>query len=499
MRRRELLPAGGPDAEALREHADHRAGLHLADPGQREQALLEIGAVAGSRPDRRPRRRRTRSRAPRSAPARGVPCWRGSGAVRASPGRPPRARPGSIAAIAGASSPPSRFESSSGDENAFCTVTCWSSTKPIMSASGLAPRNASASGSPVKWMVRRSARRDPSPSRSLRPPARVTLAGWTHSPPSRPRRAPGSSGRSPGPTPAQEAAWPVIATGAHVLVQAPTGSGKTLAAFLTGIDRLNATPGRGAAAALRLAVEGAQLRRRAQPARPARGARLDAGGRRPHGRHRPARAPPDAAHAAGHPDHDARVALPAAHLAGPRDAARGRDGDRRRGPRRRRHEAWRPSRALARAARPGRRAAVPADRPLRDAAAARGDRALRLRRPADRARRRGHAQGARPRGGRRARGHARARLGPGPRASSCCPTAWRWRPATRRRRARSGRRSTRPCSTSCGSTAPRSCSSTTGGWPSGSPCGSTSSPTRRSRAPTTARSRASSASRSRSC
>ena len=30
-----------------------------------------------------------------------------------------------------------------------------------------------------------------------------------------------------------------------MLVQAPTGSGKTLAAFLTGIDRLNATPGEG--------------------------------------------------------------------------------------------------------------------------------------------------------------------------------------------------------------------------------------------------------------
>ena len=48
-----------------------------------------------------------------------------------------------------------------------------------------------------------------------------------------------------GPTPAQQAAWPVIATGANVLVQAPTGSGKTLAAFLTGIDRLSATPGEG--------------------------------------------------------------------------------------------------------------------------------------------------------------------------------------------------------------------------------------------------------------
>ena len=48
-----------------------------------------------------------------------------------------------------------------------------------------------------------------------------------------------------GPTPAQELAWPAIATGEHVLVQAPTGSGKTLAAFLHGIDRLNDTPAEG--------------------------------------------------------------------------------------------------------------------------------------------------------------------------------------------------------------------------------------------------------------
>ncbi len=47
------------------------------------------------------------------------------------------------------------------------------------------------------------------------------------------------------PTPAQELAWPAIATGDHVLVQAPTGSGKTLAAFLHGIDRLNESPGEG--------------------------------------------------------------------------------------------------------------------------------------------------------------------------------------------------------------------------------------------------------------
>ena len=47
------------------------------------------------------------------------------------------------------------------------------------------------------------------------------------------------------PTPAQLLGWPAIASGDHVLIQAPTGSGKTLAAFLVGIDRLNETPGGG--------------------------------------------------------------------------------------------------------------------------------------------------------------------------------------------------------------------------------------------------------------
>jgi ATP-dependent helicase Lhr and Lhr-like helicase len=42
------------------------------------------------------------------------------------------------------------------------------------------------------------------------------------------------------PTPAQEQAWPAIASGSHVLVSAPTGSGKTLAAFLSALDRLSA-------------------------------------------------------------------------------------------------------------------------------------------------------------------------------------------------------------------------------------------------------------------
>jgi ATP-dependent Lhr-like helicase len=47
------------------------------------------------------------------------------------------------------------------------------------------------------------------------------------------------------PTAAQEQGWPVIASGAHTLIQAPTGSGKTLAAFLYAIDRLTPSPGAG--------------------------------------------------------------------------------------------------------------------------------------------------------------------------------------------------------------------------------------------------------------
>ncbi|MBV9309197.1 MAG: DEAD/DEAH box helicase, partial [Solirubrobacterales bacterium] len=46
------------------------------------------------------------------------------------------------------------------------------------------------------------------------------------------------SGAFADPTPAQEQAWPAIATGEHVLISAPTGSGKTLAAFLWAIDSL---------------------------------------------------------------------------------------------------------------------------------------------------------------------------------------------------------------------------------------------------------------------
>jgi ATP-dependent Lhr-like helicase len=47
------------------------------------------------------------------------------------------------------------------------------------------------------------------------------------------------------PTPAQELGWPAIASGEHVLIQAPTGSGKTLASFLSAIDKLTSRPGAG--------------------------------------------------------------------------------------------------------------------------------------------------------------------------------------------------------------------------------------------------------------
>lgn len=40
------------------------------------------------------------------------------------------------------------------------------------------------------------------------------------------------------PTPAQEQAWPLIATGESVLIASPTGTGKTLAAFLSVLDQL---------------------------------------------------------------------------------------------------------------------------------------------------------------------------------------------------------------------------------------------------------------------
>ena len=262
-----------------------------------------------------------------------------------------------------------------------------------------------------------------------------------------------------GPTPAQALGWPAIATGGHVLIQAPTGSGKTLAAFLLGLDRLNETPGQG----LRLLYVSPlkalnyDIERNLRSPLAGLGSKLQVGSA--DRRHTGRGAPPDAAHPARHPHHDARVALPPAHLAGARDAARRRDGDPRRGARGRGVEARVAPRALAGAPRAARRGAVPARRPLGDAASARGDRPVRGRhRARDRARRRGRPQGARPPGRRPRGGHARARLD---RPSSPCRrsrTASRWASASSGRAARSGRRSTRRSSSSFARTARRSSS-----------------------------------------
>ena len=127
---------------------------------------------------------------------------------------------------------------------------------------------------------------------------RAATAGTTHAVrswvawlPIRSHRSPrrsvtGSPAPSSGPTAAQAQAWPAIAGGENVLVSAPTGSGKTLAAFLWGLDRLVAEPeGERDAARLRLAAEGALLRRREEPARAAAGHRRRHLGRDPHRRH----------------------------------------------------------------------------------------------------------------------------------------------------------------------------------------------------------------------
>ena len=139
------------------------------------------------------------------------------------------------------------------------------------------------------------------------------------------------------PTDAQAQGWPAIADGDHTLILAPTGSGKTLAAFLWAIDRLGAT--RRPAKDRRCRVlyisplRALAVRRREEPAR----RRSRASRSRPSGSASPFHAP-TVAHAhrrhpeqgapaarpqpARHPDHHARVALPHAHVAGARDAAR---------------------------------------------------------------------------------------------------------------------------------------------------------------------------------
>ncbi len=257
------------------------------------------------------------------------------------------------------------------------------------------------------------------------------------------------------PTPAQELGWPRIAAGENTIICAPTGSGKTLAAFLWGIDRLARDPERLGSGvrivyvsplkALSYDVE----RNLRAPLRGIGGPEITVGlrtGDTPQ-RERQAmlRKPPDVLITTPEslvPDDD---------LAGAGDPRRGRGGDRRRDPRRRGLEARRPPRADAGAAQPSGdergRGRPAADRPLRDPAPARADREL-PRRPGARLRhrRRGHAQGARPRDPRAGRGHGE------PRAATPIPTRSTRTSTPAPTRARSGRRSTRSCSSWSSST-----------------------------------------------
>ena len=196
-----------------------------------------------------------------------------------------------------------------------------------------------------------------------------------------------------------------------MLIQAPTGSGKTLAAFLIGIDRLNATPGEGLRLLYVSPLKALNYDIERNLRSPLAGLESELSvavrtGDTPADERR--RMLQDAAR---HPHHDPGVALPAPHLAGARDAARGRDRDPRRGARGRRERSGAAISRFARAAGGTPRQAVPAHRALCDAAPARRDRPLRRRHaPRHRARRRGRAQGARPRGRDPGRGPARARL-----------------------------------------------------------------------------------------
>ena len=184
--------------------------------------------------------------------------------------------------------------------------------------------------------------------------ALVWLVTCSSGSPPRPRR--GSGGRSPRRPPPRRAPGRRSARGDHALVVAPTGSGKTLAAFLWALDRLASEPPPAepqqrcrvlyvspmkALAVdvernLRAPLTGIRPRRR-----PARAAGARHHGRGPLRRHPGRRAPGLPPHPARRPDHDAGVAVPPAHLARPRGAGRRRDGDRRRGARRGRHQARR--------------------------------------------------------------------------------------------------------------------------------------------------------------
>ena len=255
------------------------------------------------------------------------------------------------------------------------------------------------------------------------------------------------------PTAAQAQGWPAIAAGEHTLICAPTGSGKTLAAFLWCIDRLMAEPvpddpraGCASCTSRRsrrssttsIATCARRSRASALAARKRGEPRARGDGRHAHRRHAGRRAARVRQAPAGHPGHDARVALPAADLAGARGAARRRVGDRRRDSRPGRHQARRPPGAVAGAARVAHGTAAAAHRPVGDAAAAERRRGLpgrprrRRRRTTARGRSAASARSSTPACARRSRSRSSCPSRTWPRSARCCRSSSS--PAARRRR-----------------------------------------------------------------
>ena len=158
----------------------------------------------------------------------------------------------------------------------------------------------------------------------------------------------------PGPTPAQEKAWPAIATGGNVLVQAPTGRAKTLAAFLLGLDRLNETPGEG----LRLLYVSPLKALNYDVERNLRGPLAGLASELSVGVRTGDTTSASASRCSAR--RPTSSSLPPSRSSscsrrGPGDAPLGRDGDPRRGPRGRRHQARGSPRDLAGASREARR------------------------------------------------------------------------------------------------------------------------------------------------
>ncbi len=206
------------------------------------------------------------------------------------------------------------------------------------------------------------------------------------------------------PTPAQAQAWKAIADGDNTLVIAPTGSGKTLAAFLWAIDGLvrepqTDTPGTrvlyvSPLKALAVDVERnlrtpltgiARIAERTGQPPPAISVGVRSGDTTPSARRELIAKPPDILITT--PESLFLMLTSAARD----DAGQGADGDRRRGARRRGHQARRAPGAVAGAPRRDAAAAGPADRAVGDRAPARGGGAVPVRhrpaRPSSRRRR----------------------------------------------------------------------------------------------------------------